>query len=248
MVNKLHSRLYKIKKCIANKNYYYYIFKRIISPRLIDTKYKKNVCSMFNFSPSIIRWIEDDAYQKLFDHPLNSNSLVMDVGGFTGNWTNGIYLRYNCNIIVYEPVREYYSILKNRFINKNKIIAKNYGLGNVNKEILIEKRNVQSTTFISNKNLAEEVNIKSIKNELSNYKKIDLMSINIEGGEYELMDAILEHNLTSKINNIQIQFHEWYPSYEKSHILSKEIRKRLSLSHKLTYSYPFVWENWQLKC
>ena len=79
---KLHSRLYRIKNAMLNKNYYYYLFKRIISPNLIDSKYKENVCSIFNFSRSIIKWFENNAYRKLYDHPLGPNSVVMDMGGF----------------------------------------------------------------------------------------------------------------------------------------------------------------------
>ena len=106
---------------------------------------------------------------------------------------------------------------------------------------------MQSTTFVNNKELAEKINIKSIKEELSNYNKIDLMSINIEGGEYELLDSILLNKLVDKITNIQIEFHEWFPSYEESHLLRKDIHTRLSVTHKLSYCYPFYWESWCLK-
>ena len=84
------------------------MYKRIKSPNLIDSRYKKKLCTMYKFSPSIIKWIEDKAYNKIFDHPLNEMSVVMDVGGFTGNWTEKIYNKYGCNVIVYEPVLEYF--------------------------------------------------------------------------------------------------------------------------------------------
>jgi len=202
---------------------------------------------MRNFTPSIIKWFEDEAYDKIIDYPLSSTSVVMDVGGCKGAWTEKIYNRYNCNIIVYEPILEYYLIIKNKFDNNNKVIPKNYGLGKESEEVLIEKRDVQSTTFINNKELAEKINIKSIKEELSNYNKIDLMSINIEGGEYELLDSILLNKLVDKITNIQIEFHEWFPSYEESHLLRKDIHTRLSVTHNLSYCYPFYWESWCLK-
>jgi hypothetical protein len=34
------------------------------------------------------------------------------------------------------------------------------------------------------------------------------MSINIEGGEYDLLDHIIDNNLFSRIRCLQIQFHE----------------------------------------
>jgi len=223
------------------------MYKRIKSPNLIDSAYKKNLCTMYKFSPSIIKWVEDKAYNKIFDHPLNEMSVVMDVGGFTGNWTEKIYNKYGCNVIVYEPVLEYFSIIKNRFIKNDKIIPHNYGLGKENKEILINKRGEGSTIYNKKNNLSEKIKIKNIQEELSQYSNIDLMSINIEGGEYELLDCILSNNLTSKINNIQIEFHERFPSSKESPKLRKDIQDRLSHSHELTYCYPFYWENWTLK-
>ena len=38
--------------------------------------------------------------------------------------------------------------------------------------------------------------------------KIALIKINIEGGEYELLDRLIETNLIEKIEDIQVQFHE----------------------------------------
>ena len=78
-------------------------------------------------------------------------------------------------------------------------------------------------------------------------QKIDLMSINIEGGEYELLDRIIEIGMINNIVNIQVQFHQWYPSYKQSDLLRKSLQDRLSITHKLTYCYDFVWEDWQIK-
>ena len=36
---------------------------------------------------------------------------------------------------------------------------------------------------------------------------VDLIKINIEGGEYELLEAILDNNLAKAFDNLQIQFH-----------------------------------------
>jgi hypothetical protein len=71
---------------------------------------------------------------------------------------------------------------------------------------------------------------------------IDLIKINIEGSEYELLEHIIENNLHVKIKNLQIQFHKIFNDSEEKR---EKIRKSLSLTHKLTYDYTFVWENWE---
>jgi hypothetical protein len=75
-------------------------------------------------------------------------------------------------------------------------------------------------------------------------KNIDLIKINIEGGEYDLLDFILENNLQTQINNFQIQFHKMFDDCE---IRRNNIREKLSETHTLTYDYTFVWENWEKK-
>jgi len=38
------------------------------------------------------------------DLPLNEADIVLDVGGYHGEWTSGIMIRYGCRSIVFEPV------------------------------------------------------------------------------------------------------------------------------------------------
>lgn len=42
-----------------------------------------------------------------YDFDLNNESLVLDFGGFKGQWASDIYSRYNCRILVFEPVKLY---------------------------------------------------------------------------------------------------------------------------------------------
>ena len=74
--------------------------------------------------------------------------------------------------------------------------------------------------------------------------EIDLMKINIEGGEYEFLEYLLDTGLAVKIKNVQVQFHDFVPNAETR---TKSIQERLSQTHSLTYQYEFVWENWRVK-
>ena len=72
--------------------------------------------------------------------------------------------------------------------------------------------------------------------------EIDLIKINIEGGEFELLERMFEQGLVAKCKNIQIQFHDFFPEAKS---LRQDIRERLKETHHLTYDYYFVWENWE---
>ncbi len=57
------------------------------------------------------------------------------------------------------------------------------------------------------------------------------------------MPELLNMEIIKNIKNLQIQFHNFVDSAEEKR---EAIRKQLSLTHKLTYDYYFIWENWEL--
>ena len=77
-----------------------------------------------------------------------------------------------------------------------------------------------------------------------NVTKIDLIKINIEGGEYELLEQIIKSGWVNKIANLQIQFHDFVPDADSK---MDRIKEDLRKTHSLTYEYVYVWENWTIK-
>ena len=74
--------------------------------------------------------------QLRYEYPLTDNSVVIDAGGYEGNWFKQIYERYQCHIHVFEPVYDYWlqcSIVAHRVANKlpedNKIKVFRAGIG-----------------------------------------------------------------------------------------------------------------------
>ena len=99
---------------------------------------------------------------------------------------------------------------------------------------MIKKTGINSTIKL--------ISIRQFLND-SGIDTIDLIKINIEGAEYELIEGIIDNKIHLKIKNLQIQFHDFFPdAKERVDIL----RKKLAKTHKPTYTYDFVWENWEL--
>jgi len=73
---------------------------------------------------------------------------------------------------------------------------------------------------------------------------VDLLKINIEGGEYELLESIVEDEyLISRIKNIQVQYH----TFVKNHVERRSfINSNLEKTHTRTWNYDWVWENWKI--
>jgi hypothetical protein len=69
--------------------------------------------------------------------------------------------------------------------------------------------------------------------------------MNVEGAEFLILPHILKNKkIIEIIENIQIQFHTFYPNAKQ---LRDEIRSKLSETHIEEWNYPFVWESWKLK-
>ena len=201
------------------------------------------------FNENVKRWFTDkgDVYKRL-DYPeLNQNSVVLDVGGYLGTFTESIYLRYGCDIYLFEPVRSFYEACNFKFAHLPKIKIFNYGLAGTDysTEIYVSE-DASSTTVLDtpSKEKIQLQNVSKIIREL-NVPMIDLLKINIEGDEFDLLEnLILNRDVMSKIKNIQIQYHTFANDAQKRR---ERINSRLLSTHECDWCYEWVWENWKIK-
>lgn len=197
------------------------------------------------------KWYADNKEKTLrYDYNLNEHSVVIDVGGYEGDFAAEMYSRYLCKIYVFEPVVRYVNYLTNRFQKNKSIAIIPAGLGSKNEELTIhvmdEASSYNRSESIHKKGTEEKIQIKDVADFFKEnaIAKIDLIKINIEGAEYDLLDRMIAQNYIVNCVNLQIQFHDFYENFELRYT---QIKTELEKTHQLTYSYPFVWENWQLK-
>ena len=192
------------------------------------------------------RWVRDRGDETLrLDYPLTRDSVVFDVGGYAGDWAAKIHARYGCRIYVFEPVPTFHSRIQERFAATPAVRVFDFGLAGRDAMLPMSVDSDGSsvyamkdgTTMVRLRSLAAVVRELGIDH-------VDLIKINIEGGEFELLAHLLDSGLASRFGDIQVQFHAFYPDAPR---LRDELRKRLSVTHELTYDYAFVWENWRLK-
>lgn len=193
----------------------------------------------------VIPWFAINGDKTLrLNYLLDDSSLVIDVGGYEGQWASDIFSKYCCNIIIFEPVKEFSLKIKNRFLNNKKIICYSVGLSKEDRETNISLLENSSSIFKDNSQL-EKINLVNAYNFFKNndITSIDLMKINIEGGEYDLLENLIENNYITNIKNIQIQFHNFIPEAKDR---MKKIQQELNKTHHLTFQFEFVWENWEI--
>ncbi len=199
--------------------------------------------------PIVEQWYKEDPHslkRSTFDH-LNSNSIVFDLGGYEGQWTSDIYSRYRCSVYVFEPVKQFYSLISERFKENSDIKVFRFGLGNNETMLTISVNEFASSVIKSFDGcISEEIQIKKFKSFIEDHKiqTIDLIKINIEGSEYELLQHIIDIEFIAHIKGLLVQFHNFE---ESSEIKMKNLKNALSKTHEPVFQYEFVWEYWILK-
>ena len=162
------------------------------------------------------RFDDDNGKKRIVEYSeLDESSLIIDVGGYIGDFTAEISARYGCLIYVFEPVPAFARELRARFEKNKKINIQEIGLGSQTvKESIIcdgdasslykgKETKSESGIDVSIIDVVEWFDINQIEN-------VSLMAINAEGEEYPLLDRLIESGYISKIENLLVQFHDIY--------------------------------------
>jgi FkbM family methyltransferase len=182
-------------------------------------------------------------------YSLQPEAIIFDCGGYVGDWTAqmlNLYQHLNLKFYVFEIARPYIVILEKRFLNSKNVQVFGFGLGSEDQQIEFSVSDIATSIFSPTVNLVTETGV--IKNvntflRLNSIAQIDLLKMNIEGGEYDLLDSLIVSGFIKKCKNIQIQFHnygEWTVKRRDN------IKAQLKLTHKCTYDYEWTFENWEL--
>jgi FkbM family methyltransferase len=183
------------------------------------------------------------------EYPLGEDSIVLDLGGWQGQWTSDIFARYCCTVHVFEPVRAFADAIERRFAMNPRVHVHAFGLAGSAREERLLVKGQGSSTFSDTSSALEStakgavIRLESAADffEDKQLDRVDLIKINIEGGEYELLEHLLERGLVARITDLQIQFHDFVPDAERR---AAAIQSRLAETHDLTFQSSFVWENW----
>lgn len=200
------------------------------------------------FLLEVARWSRDSGDIKLrLSYPMSANSVVFDLGGYKGDFAARIFDLYACNVYVFEPVPIFYNTCEERFSENDQIRCFNFGLSKENGLLNITVDDDASSFSVhSHNNASIKAQLNSVAEFIANnnINTIDLMKINIEGGEFDVIPALIESGDISKVKYLQVQFHNFI---ENSAEKRQEIRDMLMNTHNEMWNYEFVWESWELK-
>lgn len=202
----------------------------------------------------VLQWLEGDYDKTLrLAYDLDEHSLVLDVGGYEGQWASDIFARFRCRVHVFEPSAAFVAGIRERFERNPSIVVHGFGLASQSTDQAVLILKGQGSSLFHNMSSAlekydrtETVSLVCAADFFSEWTigEVDLIKINIEGGEYDLLQHLIESGLVNQIANIQVQFHDFVPNaQERMELIHRQLRE----SHFVTFYSEFVWENWARK-
>ena len=195
---------------------------------------------------AVRRWRLDrgDETRRL-DYPLNSESIVFDLGGYKGDFAAEIVKNFNCRVYLFEPVAAYAQICRERFQSNPKVQTFAFGLGATDATFAITlEENASSIAKITGTNApTETATVREFGAFCRDHQidHIDLIKINIEGSEYDVLENLIATGFIRNIDHLQIQFHTFAPDAKARR---ERIRAALRQTHRESWNYYFVWESW----
>ena len=198
-----------------------------------------------------LSWIKNDKqmdYRHRYE--LSDGAVVFDLGGHLGDWTSVILRSARIDrVYVFEVIPKYVAALHERFKSEKRVTICDFGLGAETRSSRFSVEALASSAFRVNDVsdcVVVEAPIKDVVEFMEEYgiERVDLVKINIEGGEYEFLDRLINASMIGRFNNLQIQFHNLGDWAVEARL---RIRGKLSETHYLTYDYRWIFENWRLK-
>lgn len=174
-----------------------------------------------------------------YEYPLNADSFVIDLGAFKGTFSAEISRRYNCRVRAYEPIYEFYQVAREVLRPYENVKLYNNGVASIGANAIFGVKGDMTGSFTAS-DQNENVSLLPIDDVLT--EPCDLLKINIEGGEYDLLDYMIHVGLVEDCKNIQVQFHGNVPGAKERWEAN---RAGLLKTHRLTYDFPFCWENYE---
>lgn len=177
---------------------------------------------------------------------LTPDSVVIDLGCYEGTFAAKIHEKYGCRVFAFEPVPEFFARCVERFNGHfPKITVLNLALGAEDGEVTGKIKGDMSGLYADN---GEPWKCRMIRGvgmfSLLNLDEVDLIKINIEGGEFDLLDDLIDSHVLHRFRNIQCQWHDVVPGAQARY----DARQAdLAETHALTFDHGWVWQNWRLK-
>jgi len=182
-------------------------------------------------------WYENNCEATVYvTWPIDAGSVVFDVGGYEGAWSRKIIEKYDPILHFFEPVPRAFKIAHEHLSGNPKVQFHHYAVGAENLQVTFrdcdrdgagEYAEGEPTLTLPMRRFSDVL-------EETGVSRIDLMALNIEGGEYEFLDHLIVSGCLGVIERIMIQ---WHWRGEGDHERQQALQEHMAQTHKMVWNY-----------
>ena len=149
--------------------------------------------------------------------------------------------KYGCRSVIFEPIPRFATQCKALFARNSLVTVRAEALGGSDRLSTFSFEADGSSEFGARGTEAIiDVPVVDISGVLGN-EFVDCLKLNIEGGEYEVLERLTQTGKVSQCRSVLVQFHRQPPGWEARY---DALRARLKETHVQEWAYPMVWEKW----
>lgn len=217
--------------------------------------FNRAVFESHDYRPAMQRFFATarDRPDILHDVDLPAGGVALDVGAYRGQWTERVLARAEARgqrdvtVHLFEPEPSSVAHLRAHLGDDPRVHVHPFGLGGTDRTLSLGLGGPGSSLYkdgtTENFLGATEVPVRDVGAVLDSLglSTIELMMVNIEGGEFELIDRLHESGWLGRLGTLFVQFHEFGPDAYRGR---RRNRRQLAETHDCTWSYPWVFERW----
>lgn len=175
---------------------------------------------------------------------IEKNETILVLGGYLGVSISEWRRLFDCEVVAFEPIPEYAEKLSLDFVSDEKVLIQEFAVSGqegvihlgIEGEATGRYSNSQTKLSVQSKDISKVVN------EIGDSLK--LIEMNIEGGEYENLERLIQAGSISKVPTLLVQFHRYTMNEE---LRRAQIRIELEKTHSCVFEFPWVWERWDVR-
>ena len=170
---------------------------------------------------------------------LTPGDVVLDFGGYRGEYAETLIARYGCTVHVFEPVPEFADYIRSRSSDERLRIH----------QVAIGPERTKQTLYLGEDATGIGISGEQVEIDVESPAYLTergivgarLAKINIEGGEYSMLPALDDSGLLENIERIFVQFHSIDAGSEADRARCRALLRK---HHDCDWEYSFVWESW----
>jgi FkbM family methyltransferase len=174
---------------------------------------------------------------------LTPGAVALDIGGYRGDWAERMASLYGLRVEIFEPHPRFAAAIAERFAGRDDIRTHAFAIGSQAGSLALSDDENASSALVGAAN-AVQGKVRPVDEvfEALGLSHVAVAKMNIEGGEYDLLPALIDSGLIGRIDRLTVQFHDYGSGQSAAR---DRIREGLARTHTCAWEYPFIWEEWE---